>query len=405
MKKILTGIDIGSRFIKIVVTEFNDNKNYVLASTCVKSKGVKNGLIEDPSLVVESLNVGLTNIEDKLGVPISKAIITIPSNDRNLSITSGSTEILGEEHTVDARDVKTCIENATNDKVGDDMALVTVSPIVFRIDDKEDGVKDPIGEVGSTLSVKVVLGSVPKKNIMPILQVMKEVGIEVVDYVFSEVADYYNVIGSKYDNLVGGVINIGYDKMNVSVFNKGIMIKDEIIDSGSRNIEQDLMYIYKIKRGMAKNIKENFAYAATSLATKDALDIDNAEGKPISITNLEASGIVESRLKDLLELTKKQINLLTKREISYIIISGGISEMIGFKEVLDDIYGMIGEKLEIKAMGIRNNMYSSAYGATLYLSDKLRKRNEDFSMVDKNISENSEDTKESVLDKVFGIFG
>ena len=50
-------------------------------------------------------------------------------------------------------------------------------------------------------------------------------------------------------------------------------------------------------------------------------------------------------------------------------------------------------------------MYSSAYGATLYLSDKLKKRKEDFSMVDKNIKENSEDTKESVLDKVFGIFG
>lgn len=405
MKKILTGIDIGSKFIKIVVTEFNDNKNYVLASTCVKSKGVKNGLIEDQSLVIESLKVGLTNIEDKLGVPISKAIITVPSNDINLSITSGTTEILGEEHTVDTRDVKTCIENATVDKVLDDMALVTVSPIVFRIDDKEDGVKDPIGEVGSTLSVKVVLGSVPKKNIMPIIQVMKEVGIEVVDYVFEEVADYYNVIGTKYDNLVGGVVNIGYDKINVSVFNKGIMIKDEIINSGSRNIEQDLMYIYKIKRGMAKNIKENFAYASKSLATKDALDIENAEGKPISITNLECSSIVESRLKDLLELIKKQINLLTKREISYIIISGGISEMIGFKEVLDSTYGMIGEKLEIKTMGIRNNMYSSAYGATLYLSDKLKKRRENFSMVDKNIKENSEDTKESVLDKVFGIFG
>ena len=79
--------------------------------------------------------------------------------------------------------------------------------------------------------------------------------------------------------------------------------------------------------------------------------------------------------------------------------------MIGFTDVLDSIYGMNGEKLEIKQVGIRNNMYSSAYGATLYLSDKLRKRNVDFSMVDKNISENSEDTKESVLDKVFGIFG
>ena len=47
MKKIYTGIDLGSYAIKIVVSEYVNGKFQVLASTSVRSKGIKNGLITD----------------------------------------------------------------------------------------------------------------------------------------------------------------------------------------------------------------------------------------------------------------------------------------------------------------------------------------------------------------------
>ena len=45
MRRIYTGIDIGSDSIKIVVSEVFNKKFHVLASTSVKSKGVRRGLI------------------------------------------------------------------------------------------------------------------------------------------------------------------------------------------------------------------------------------------------------------------------------------------------------------------------------------------------------------------------
>ncbi len=41
MKKVLTGIDIGSDLIKIVVTEVYENHFYTLAATNVHTSGVK----------------------------------------------------------------------------------------------------------------------------------------------------------------------------------------------------------------------------------------------------------------------------------------------------------------------------------------------------------------------------
>ena len=97
MKKVLTGIDIGSDLIKIVVTEVYENHFYTLAATNVHTSGVKKGLITDSLAVIDSLKEGLKEIKEMLGIQITKAIITIPSNDRELSITSGEAEIMGEE--------------------------------------------------------------------------------------------------------------------------------------------------------------------------------------------------------------------------------------------------------------------------------------------------------------------
>ena len=164
MKKVLTGIDIGSDLIKIVVTEVYENHFYTLAATNVHTSGVKKGLITDSLAVIDSLKEGLKEIKEMLGIQITKAIITIPSNDRELSITSGEAEIMGEEQTVTATDILACLQDATTHKVSDDRELVTVIPIAFHIDGAKDGVKNPIGMTGSMLSAKVVIGTVPRET-------------------------------------------------------------------------------------------------------------------------------------------------------------------------------------------------------------------------------------------------
>ena len=55
MRKIYTGIDIGSDNIKIVVAEVDKNDFYVLASTSKKSKGIKRGLVVNREEAVSSL--------------------------------------------------------------------------------------------------------------------------------------------------------------------------------------------------------------------------------------------------------------------------------------------------------------------------------------------------------------
>ena len=59
----------------------------------------------------------------------------------------------------------------------------------------------------------------------------------------------------------------------------------------------------------------------------------------IKINQYELSDLVHSRVREILELSKKEINLLTKDEISYIIVTGGTTEIEGFNSVLKEVFG------------------------------------------------------------------
>ena len=106
-------------------------------------------------------------------------------------------------------------------------------------------------------------------------------------------------------------------------------------------------------------------------------------------------------------MAKKEISLLTNREISYIIVTGGISELAGFQYVLDNVLGRLAITLNITSMGIRNNKYSSAAGLTRYFDEKLSLRGKNYSMLSerKSVELGTVKRKESngsMVGKVFG---
>ena len=48
-----------------------------------------------------------------------------------------------------------------------------------------------------------------------------------------------------------------------------------------------------------------------------------------------------SRLHEMLNIVKNEINYLTKKEISYIIVSGGLSEQRDFDIEVESVFGPI----------------------------------------------------------------
>lgn len=96
MRKIYTSIDIGTSYVKILVSEVSNEKLNVLASSCVESKGIKRGLIVDANEAIIAIKEAISIVEGKLGIKIDKIIASVPSNNVNYTIVSGLTNIKSE---------------------------------------------------------------------------------------------------------------------------------------------------------------------------------------------------------------------------------------------------------------------------------------------------------------------
>jgi len=408
MGDIYTGIDLGTDSIKIVVTEKVNDKFQVLASVSSPSNGIKNGYIEDTKLAINSVKQAIKKVNDQLGIKITKVVAAIPPANARMDIVLGTTNIF-EYNEITGIDISNVLLDALKGIDFHNEELVTAMPISFTVDGQAN-IKDPKGMKGSVLESRVVISLVPKEPLYRILEVLKLSGIETVDISFTSVGDYYTIKNRKYDELVGAIINIGEDSTNISVFNKGIQIKNSTLKVGSSYVDKDLTYAFKSSIDESRKMKERFAVALANYADPNDVyefEIDKDNKKEINQVNV--SKVVEARLREILKLAKNEIKNLTNREIRYIIITGGISEITSFSTLVEQEFGFVAKVCNINTMGIRHNKFSSVYGITKYFDDKLSLRGKDYQMISKEdhntmLSIDSNITNENMLSKVFGHF-
>lgn len=378
MKKIYTSIDIGSDTIKFVVAELYKEKLHILHSSSIKSKGIRKGLIIDSNLMVNSIKDGIKVVSNDLGFQIKKVIVNVPSYNAKFMYVTNKIEI-NEEITTE--DINKVIKSSVYGKIDSDYELVTVLPLEFVINES-DSVEYPVGLKANTLEIKGIMITVPKKNIFSVVSVMESAGLEVVDITLSGLSDYSEVKRDNIKNKVGAIINIGHDITNVSVFNKGKLMNTEVLQIGGHNVEKDIAYVFGINVIDARTIKEKFSFAHKRFVTlTDTYEIKNNDEKLIKIGQLEVTEVVMSRLTEILNYAKKQILLLTKKNIEYIIITGGTTEMKYFKNLVYEILGKDVIIYLMKDIGIRDNKYISAFGSIKYFIEKMTIRGKDYSMI------------------------
>ena len=407
MKKIYTAIDIGSDTIKFVVGEYFKNKLNILATYEQKAKGIRKGLIVDPNLAINSIKDGIKEINNNLGIDIKKVIVGVPSYNAKFMFVTSEIEITGDAITTD--DVNNLIKASVYSKVEQDYELITVLPLTFLIDgEKETKV---VGKTGNKLEIKGIMISAPKKNVYSVLSVMEGAGLEVVDITVSALGDYYEVRNNNLDKNIGAIINLGHETTNVSVFSRGKLMNTETIQLGGINVDKDLAYMFNINVFDAREIKEKFASSHKRfIALNDVYEVKNTAGEVIKLNQIEVTEIVMDRLAELLRLAQKQILLLTKQNISYIVITGGLTEIRAFKNL---VYEILGKDVIIyteDTLGARNNKYTTSIGMIKYFIDKMEVRGKEYSMIDEQdeellINPNNKNSKgKASITKKFGNF-
>lgn len=408
MRKIYASIDIGTYSIKFVVGEYFNHKFYVLASHCISSKGVKKGLIVEPGLVIDSIRDGMSEINQMLGIEVKKVIVNVPDYNANFDLVTGSVVVEGE--TITASDVNRVIKDSIYNRLEENYELVTVLPICYIIDDDKK-LSKPIGKNGQKLEIKGIMISTPKKNIYSVLSVMEGARLEVMDIVINGLSSYYEVHDNQLDKKDGAIINIGHETTTISIYEEGKLINNETLQIGGINVEKDLAYVFGVSVFEGRTLKEKFASSHKRFCQLNEIyEVKNTIGETIKLNQLEVSEVVMSRLVEILNLAKKQIRLLTRNEISYIVITGGLTEIKSFKNLSYEIFGKDVIIYTVTTLGCRDNKYVNAIGMIKYFIDKMESRGKVVSMLGIEeetalVTPNNKLKKDNIIiDKIFGNF-
>lgn len=403
MRYIYSCLDIGSDSIKLVVCELYHGRYNLLAASTVKSKGIKKGLITDFNDAKSCIKKCFDQVESMLGFKIKKVIAIIPSYFSEFSMIKGETLV---EERVTSEDIVSVLQKGMV-KLDNSKEMVTIMPVDFILD---NGISYyPLGKETKSLKTRAILATAPRKNIYSVVNVLNSINVDVIDISLGAIGDINAFMDDNVKNTISAVVNIGSEKTEVSLYNKGIIVKHSVINVGSKNIDHDIAYMYKLSMETAKDLKEKYALITrNSSSLNDAKEVKNKDLELVKINQYELSEVVLSRIDEMFNLINQELNILTSHKPNIIFVTGGITNMINFHQICREKLGNCAIIGSVNLIGLRNNKFSSAIGNIIYFVNKLKLKGKDYSMISSDemdiLSTPRKNSNDSMVGKVFSYF-
>lgn len=411
MRKIMSSLDIGYASIKLIVAEINKKKLYVLTSSIVNNDAVKKDMTIDYDILEGIIKKLLSDAKEKLGIEIKKTLLTIPTDSASFTINRARIDIKNEDNLITVDDMIKVVNLSGKNVVQDNMELVNITPLYYTLDDSSKTDK-PVNTFSRSLEVKSIITSSSKDDVYKYLRVLDNLGVSVVDISYDVVGNYFAFKSEDMDTTCGIIIDIGYLSTSISVYNKGVLVNTLKIKVGSLNVLKDISYVYKISLDSAKEVYKKLGLGSSKNANNlEKIELKDNNGDKLIINQVNLSEIIESRVQEILSMAKKQINTLTKRQISYIICTGGIANIGDFDLNVLEIFGKNARIGYINTIGIRDTRYASTFGLIKWYDYNAKLKNYDYSIL--NLEEQEEFSKEeseaktssnSIIGKVFDYF-
>ncbi len=411
MRKIMSSLDIGDASIKFIVAEINKNKLYVLTSKIVNNEAVRKDMTIDYDILEGIIKNLFNEALEKLGIEIKKTLLTVSSDSASFTINKARIDIKNEDNLITVDDVIKVVNLSGKNVVQDNMELVNITPLYYILDDSSK-TNIPVNTFSRTLEVKSIITSSRKDDVYKYLKILDNLGVSVVDISYDVVGNYFALKNDDMDSTCGVIIDIGYLSTSISIYNKGVLVNTLKIKVGSLNVLKDISYVYKISLDKAKEVYKKLGLGNSKNASNlEKIELKDNNGDKLIINQVNLSEIIESRVQEILSMAKKQINTLTKRQISYIICTGGIANIGDFDLNVLEVFGKNAQVGYINIIGIRDTRYASALGLIKWYDYNAKLKNYDYSIL--SLKEQEEFSKEeseaktssnSIIGKVFDYF-
>ncbi len=341
---IITGLDIGTTKIGVVVAEPTENDSFrILGVGNAPSEGLKKGVVVNIESAVESVRKALDDAELITGMKIDSACVSI-AGDHIKSINSRGVVAIGKNSTeIVPSDVERAIEAAKTVAIPSDREIIHVLPQEYNVDD-QGGIKDPVGFSGVRLEVDIhiVTGSVSAAQ--NILKCVERSGILVDELVLEPLASSYAVLTKDEMELGCVVIDMGGGTTDLAVFHEGAVKHTAVVGIGGKNVTSDLAIGLRTPLDQAERLKCNYGSALASLVDATEMvvvpGVAGRESKEVSRSVL--ASIIEPRTEEIFSLVARELKRghFTEMLAAGVVLTGGAAQLEGALELAEQIFDL-----------------------------------------------------------------
>ena len=383
---IIVGLDIGTTKMACLVGRRNENgKIEILGHGKTESVGVKRGVVSNIEDTVNSIRKAVDEASARSGVDIKYINVGIAGQHIKSLQHRGSLIRESGEEEINRLE----IEKLTNDMYKLSMAageeIIDVIPQEYIVDG-EQGIKQPVGMLGSKLEANfhVIIGqTAAAKNV---LKCVKRAGLEMVDLILEPIASAQAVLGDDEKEAGVVLVDIGGGTTDIAIFHDRIIRHTAVIPFGGDVITEDIREGCTIIKKHAEEVKVKFGSSLASENRDDeVVSIPGIRGrapKEISFRNL--ASIIQARLEEILEHVYYEIKNsgFERRLIAGIVLTGGGAMMKHIDQLAAFVTGMdvrIGYPNEHLAKGTDEELASPMFatGIGLVIEGIARHDNEE----------------------------
>ncbi len=358
-RTIVTGIDVGTYSVKVVIADSNEKTEKglpkILGIGTVESRGLRHGYVTNVRDVADSIRRAAEVAEEKAGVKIKQAFIGVGGIGLASTVVNSTLITSRADAEITDLDLKKIDEQSEQDMPHTAKAnrrIIYDIPLQYKL----DGVPTlgtPVGLTGNKLERKTLFITCLDHHVADLIQAVNEAGIKVEDIMAAPVAAGFVTL-SKSQKVAGCVLaNIGSETVSIAVFENNIPTSLEVFPIGSTDITNDIALGLKVPLEEAEQIKVG-AITGSSYPRK------------------KLEEIIAARLSDIFELIEVHLKKIGRNGLlpAGIVITGGGS---GLNSI--DTMGKVALKLpaRIGTIGITNGnssfkdaTWAVAYGLCIW---------------------------------------
>ena len=298
---------MGSSTTRVVVGEFIKGEKHpkIIGIGEAETFGMRHGYVINIDEAANSVKKAVEGAEKTSGVKIKRAFVSLSGTTLRTEISSGISIITKADGEVTTLDLNKALDECEENLNLNNRKVIQVVPLSYKLDGK-----DVLGRLegmrGNKLEAKALFVTYSVQHLEDMLAVLAEIGIETIGVIPSGVAGSYIALSEKQKIVGGALVDIGAEKVSISIFENGILSSIYTFSIGGADITNDIALGMKIP-----------------LETAESLKLGNLDEE---YSKKKLDEIVEARLSDIFELIENHLKKIKRSELlpaGIVFIGGG----------------------------------------------------------------------------------